>query len=621
MMARILVVDDEVDMLETIAYNLERAGHGVVRAGSSAEALGLLAPAPDLIISDVMMPGMDGLAFCKEVRARSATSLTPFLFVTARGQAGDKYEGLRAGADDYVTKPFDLSDLLARVNGRLQHRAMAARLERDVEGAKRRWSESAEPEALQAARREQERLAAELHTAGYVDYQLPEVDPAALRAKVTQLEARFPALAEMRATSLVGEAPAFLRQFEEILVAAASPDPTLIIGEPGTGKTAVAEAIFRLGPRAGRPFRTINCAELASGDPTIGAGRLFGYGRNSGIANLPREGRAGLLEEADGGVLFLDEIGELPRQAQMLLLLPLEGRAFQPAVGSGAPRTVDVKFVCATNRDLPDEVERGHFPRDLYERLAGQVTRLPSLRERPGDVALLITHLLREAQTAGAPPQLDPDAHEALTSFSWPGNVRQLRNVLRQAVQRARLNGRQTIGRMNLGDEMQRRLTPPISRPVLSPTFEQPTPKAAEATGLSGTTGATAAVRSLVDDKGLSEREAREVVILRNVRFRVGEAEAKLGYSGQARTLSRRLQWLSFKVLSLCDMDLDRAASLLAGDQPELQSIVVRRLQKVLDGVTGRLAEPDDELLAKLPADYRRHALAVLRALRRKRQP
>ncbi len=614
MMARILVVDDEVDMLETIAYNLERAGHGVVRAGSSAEALGLLAPTPDLIISDVMMPGMDGLAFCKEVRARSATSLTPFLFVTARGQAGDKYEGLRAGADDYVTKPFDLSNLLARVNGRLQHRAMAARLERDVEGAKRRWSESAEPEALQAARREQERLAAELHTAGYVDYQLPEVDPAALRAKVAQLEARFPALAEMRATSLIGEAPAFLRQFEEILIAAASPDPTLIIGEPGTGKTAVAEAIFRLGPRAGRHFRTINCAELAAGDPTIGAGRLFGYGRNSGIANLPREGRVGLLEEADGGVLFLDEIGELPRQAQMLLLLPLEGRAFQPAVGSGAPRTVDVKFVCATNRDLPDEVERGRFPRDLYERLAGQVTRLPSLRERPGDVAILIAHLLREAQTAGAPLQLDPDAHDALTSFSWPGNVRQLRNVLRQAVQRARLNGRQTIGRMDLGDEMQRRLTTPISRPVLSPTVEQATPPATEATAT------PAAMRSLVE-RGLSEREAREVVTLRNVRFRVGEAEAKLGYSGQARTLSRRLQWLAFKVLSLCDLDLDQAASLLAGEQPGLQPIVVRRLQKVLDGVAERLGEPDDELLAKLPTDYRRHALAVVAALRRRRQP
>src|ERR1700690_3212416 len=149
-MAKILIVDDEIDMLETIAYNLERAGHAVVRASSGSEALERLAPAPDLIISDVMMPGMDGLEFCAEVRRRRATALTPFLFVTARGQAGDKYEGLRVGADDYVTKPFNLPDLLARVNGRLQHRTRAAALESKLEEARRRWQESAEPEELVA---------------------------------------------------------------------------------------------------------------------------------------------------------------------------------------------------------------------------------------------------------------------------------------------------------------------------------------------------------------------------------------------------------------------------------------------------------------------------------------
>src|SRR5262249_32730801 len=202
LMATILVVDDEVDMLDTIAYNLERAGHAVVRADNAARALERLAPAPDLIISDVMMPGMDGLAFCAEVRRRQATALTPFLFVAARGQAGDKYEGLRAGADDYVTKPFDLPDLLARVNGRLQSRARAATLERDLEGAQERWRQSAEPEELSAARKEQRRIAAQIHDAGYVDYQVPEEDSQTIRDKVGQLERRWPAIAELRATSL-----------------------------------------------------------------------------------------------------------------------------------------------------------------------------------------------------------------------------------------------------------------------------------------------------------------------------------------------------------------------------------------------------------------------------------
>jgi len=603
-MATILVVDDEVDMLETIAYNLERAGHTVVSAGNGAAALEHLAPAPDLIISDVMMPGMDGLAFCAEVRRRRETALTPFLFVTARGQAGDKYEGLRVGADDYVTKPFDLTDLLARVNGRLQHRARAVTLERDLEGAQRRWRESTQPSALKAARREQERIAAEIHDAGYVDYRVPDEDLVALRAKVAELERRFPPLAELRATSLVGEAPAFLRQMEEILVAAASPDPTLIIGEPGTGKTAVAEAIFKLGPRAKGRFRAINCAELAAGDPTIAAGKLFGYGRASGLPNLPREGQTGLLEQSDGGVLFLDEIGELPRQAQSLLLLPLEGRAFQPAVGSGAPRTVDVKFVCATNRDLPSEVSEGRFPGDLYERLAGHVIRLPSLRERPGDVAILSERLLHEAaQGGGMPPRLDPAAVEALSGFSWPGNVRQLRNVLRQATQRVRLNERDTILQGDLGEDL-RRQTTPIA-------FAQA--GAIDATAPGG--GDTPSGRGLGE---FSEREAQELRTLRAAGFRVGEAEAQLGYSTEARTMSRRLRGMSFKALSLCGVDVDRSATLLAGDAI-LQPIVARRLQKVIDSVVARLGEADDVLVESVPAEYRRHALDVVTTLRRRR--
>jgi DNA-binding NtrC family response regulator len=612
-MATILVVDDEIDMLDTIAYNLERAGHAVLRADSAARALERLSPAPDLIISDVMMPGMNGLAFCAEVRRRQATALTPFLFVTARGQAGDKYEGLRAGADDYVTKPFDLPDLLARVNGRLQHRARATTLERDLEGAQRRWRQSAEPEELSAARKEQQRIAAEIHDAGYVDYQVPEDDPEAIRDKVAQLERRWPAIVELRATSLIGDAPAFLRQFEEILIAAASPEPTLIIGEPGTGKTAVADAIHRLGPRAGGPFRTINCAQLAAGDPTIAAGKLFGYGRNHGLPNLPREGQTGLLEEANGGVLFLDEIGELPRHAQSLLLFPLEGRPFQPAVGAGAPRTVSVKFVCATNRDLPAEVEAGRFPRDLYERLAGQVVRLPALRERPGDAAILAERLLRDSAPADPPLRLEAAALEAIASFPWPNNVRQLRNCISRAATRARLHDRVTIVRADLGDDVLRHLprTTPSSLPAVAPA-PAPAP-AATAGGGPGRDDTEKLVGG-----GLTEREAREILTLRATGFQVGQAESRLGYSREAKTLSRRLRGISFKALGLFDLDVDRAAAFLAGDAA-LRPLVVRRLDNVVDSVVERLAEPDEALTDGMPAEYREPALSIIRALRRRR--
>src|SRR5512145_3123608 len=168
-MQTILVVDDETDMLETIAWNLERTGHRVLRAGNGSAALALLgAETPDLIVSDIMMPGMDGLAFCAAVRERPATALTPFLFVTGKGQPEDKVAGLRAGADDYVTKPFELADLLARVQGRLEHRRRVAAVERRVADARRDWDESVEPQALLRAREAHTRLIEEVHDAGYV---------------------------------------------------------------------------------------------------------------------------------------------------------------------------------------------------------------------------------------------------------------------------------------------------------------------------------------------------------------------------------------------------------------------------------------------------------------------
>ncbi|HSM91682.1 MAG TPA: sigma 54-interacting transcriptional regulator [Anaeromyxobacteraceae bacterium] len=598
-MSDILVVDDEEDMLETIAYNLERAGHRVARATSAAAALARLEErTPDLIVSDVMMPGMDGLAFCATVRARAATALTPFLFVTGKGQPSDKYAGLRAGADDYVTKPFDLADLMARVDGRLDHRRHVAALEHRLSDARDAWAASVEPQELGRTRDAQARLADEVHDAGYVDWDPPRPDAAAIRQKIARLEARFPALKELRRSALVGDSPEFLRIFEEILIAAASPDPTLILGETGTGKTAVAQAIWALGPRFGRPFRTLNCSELAAGDPAIATGKLFGLGSGSGLANVPKEGQPGILQETDGGVLFLDEVGDLPRQAQALLLLPLEGRAFHPAVGRGAARAVDLKFVCATNRDLVEEVEEGRFPRDLYERLAGGVIHVPPLRARPGDVALLAAHFLREAaQEHGGPAlTLSPAAGDALARHGWPGNARELRRTIRQAAQRARLDGRDTIDGADL------------------PTESGPGPgrTAAPAPG-----GSPPPRGDALRQGGFSEREIAEVEALCATGFRVGEAEALLGYSGKSRTFSHRLRGLSLKALSCAAYRADAAADLLTGGDPALRPHVERRLRALLESLAERVHEPPERILANLLTEHRRFALQALAHLRR----
>jgi DNA-binding NtrC family response regulator len=601
-MSNILVVDDEEDMLETIAYNLERAGHRVRRASSGTAALARLeGEIPDLIVSDVMMPGMDGLAFCAEVRARPGTALTPFLFVTGKGQPSDKVAGLRVGADDYVTKPFDLEDLLARVNGRLENRRRVVELEQQMEAARRDWEESVEPLALHRARETQSRLADEVHDAGYADYEAPRPDAAAVREKVARLETRFPALKELRSYTLVGESPEFLRIFEEILIAAATPDPTLILGETGTGKTAVAQAVWALGPRFGHPFRTLNCSELAAGDPAIATGKLFGHGSGSGLANVPKEGQPGILEETDGGVLFLDEVGDLPRQAQALLLLPLERRAFHPAVGRGPARSADVKFVCATNRDLQEEVQSGGFPRDLYERLAGNVIHVPPLRARHDDVARLAAHFLREAAIETGPEDLTltPAASDALSRYGWPGNARELRRTVRVAAQRARLDGRGAIDAQDLPAEV-------TARPARAGGAPRPSaPATSRAEGLRLA--------------GFSDREISEVDALCATGFRVGEAEALLGYSGKSRTFSHRLRGLSLKALTSAGFRPEGAAELLTGAEPALMPIAERRLRALLDSLAERAHEPPDKVLTNLLTEHRRYALETLAHLRRAR--
>jgi DNA-binding NtrC family response regulator len=548
-----------------------------------------------------MMPGMDGLEFCAAVRGRPATALTPFLFVTAKGQAGDKYAGLRAGADDYVTKPFDLADLLARVNGRLEHRRRIAALEQRLAEARHRWAETDEPGEMRLARDEQSRLADEVYDAGYVDFEPPRPDAAVLREKIARFERRFPALEDLRRRSLVGEAPCFLRLFEEILIAAASPDANLILGETGTGKTAVAEAIWLLGTRAGRAFRTINCSELAAGDPAIATGKLFGYGTGSGLANVPREGQPGILEETDGGVLFLDEVGDLPRQAQALLLLPLEGRPFHPAVGRGPARTVDVKFVCATNRDLAEEVQAGRFPRDLYERLAGHVIHVPPLRARPEDVARLATHFLREAmrEMGGAELGMSPAAGEVLSRHNWPGNARELRRAVRQSAQRARLDGRATVEPTDLPAEILARAAPPR---------EAPPPAAA-----------TGSRPEALRRAGFTDREVAEIAALCATGFRVGEAEALLGYSTKSRTFSHRLRGLSLKALSLTRFSPEAAAELLTGADSALTPLAARRLRAVLESLAERVHDAPGRVLTNLLTEHRRYALEALAHLRRRR--
>jgi DNA-binding NtrC family response regulator len=577
----ILVVDDEPDLANVIRYNLSRRGHTVTTAGSAEEALQLLAGTitPDMLISDVMMPGMDGMELCRRLRAAPATSDIPVILLTARAAPADRQEGFRSGCDDYLGKPFDMAELMLRVD------ALGRRLTWARQAVSRVTARSSIPSAVPPATTWMERLAG--------------------------FEARFPALKTLRATVKLGSSESMVNLLEEILIQAHTPDPVLIMGETGTGKTLVAEALWKLSPRAEKPYRTVNCAELQAADPLVVMGRLFGFGRNSGLHNVPKEGQPGMLEECQGGTLFLDEVALLPPQAQALLLLPAEGRAFNPAAGRGDPVTVDVKLVFATNRDLPAEARAGRFPMDLMMRMGHAVIRLPSLRERPEDAAELAHHFVAEAaRELNATLTPSPALLLDVTRRRWPGNVRELKSALRDACRRASFRGLNVVDVEHLppgaGQDgatapaaitASRSQTPPALSPVVA-AHGAPAPARI----------ATPVAVSQLHGVDFTAQELGELNVLRRHRFQIAPSEAELGLSQKSRTLTNHLRGLCFKALQRTTFNIQDAAVAVAGTTE--QSLVDRvsdRIHQYLHTVVTNVgANAIEKLYNNLPRDYHR---------------
>ena len=597
-MALILLVDDDPDMRELIAEDLAVAGHRVLEARDASHALSLLeSHQPDLIVSDVVMPGRDGFEFCALVRQQANLAFTPFVFVTGRTDMTDKYRGLFVGADDYITKPFETADLIARIEGRLEHRAHTQALRQQHEQSTALLASSDDVATLRAQRRALSEADAALYEAGHWHLPPPSNARSSAQARLTKLESRHPALAEFRQEHMVGTTPAFIAIFEDILIASSHDDATLVLGETGTGKTAVAAGIRKLSPRADGPFVTLNCAELSAADPTIVLGKLFGYGHNTGLPNIPAKGQPGLLEEADGGVLFLDEFSLLPPQAQTMLLLPLEGRPFHPAVGTGEPRQVSVKFVLATNRDLAAEVADGDFPRDVYERVANDSIFIPPLRDRRADIPNLTQRFLQEvAADEGIDGLVAPEVQQVLLSYHWPGNVRELRRIIRGASRRAALRETPfTITTDDLPKELSgtSSMTAPQSTPVSPVPPSEPRMQRSDFT----------------------PREASELQALRTTGFNVGKAECLLGYSSGSRTLSHRLRGICLKALALNSGQIPPSAHMLVDTSTELVPLVTRRLQQLVERFTTQLSEGKAPSLKHIQAEHKPYADQVIKLL------
>jgi two-component system response regulator GlrR len=367
MAAHVLIVDDDTDLLRLLAMRLTAAGYRVSSAESAEDALAQIAVArPQLVISDVQLPGADGLQLFESIHAQHAA--LPVILLTAHGTIPDAVEATSRGVFTYLTKPFDGKQLLEQVAHAL---ALAAPAPTGPGGP---------------------------------------AEPTAWRAGIVSHSARMEEL------------------LAEALLVAKSDASVLIRGESGTGKELLAQALHRASRRASRPFVAVNCSAIPE---TLLESELFGHVK--GAFTGATQNHRGLFQAADGGTLFLDEIGDMPPALQVKLLRVLQERSVRP-VGANQPVPIDVRILSATHRDLDAMLADGSFREDLFYRLNVVTLQLPTLAERREDIPLLAQHFLGQlaARHGRRIRGFAPEALRALATAAWPGNVRQLHNVVEQ---------------------------------------------------------------------------------------------------------------------------------------------------------------------------------------------
>ena len=370
-MARILIVDDERQIRRIVSVVLEERGHRVTVAASGEEALERLdATAPDVVLLDLNLPGIDGLETVSRIHRQDPS--IHVVMMTAYGTIRSAVAAMRAGAFDYLTKPFDNDDLLHTLDRVLEMRRL-----------------SAEVVALRDA-----------------------------------LEARY------GFNEIIGQSPAMQQVFRQMSKVSRVDATVLITGESGTGKELVARAIHRTSGRRDGRFVDVNCSAIPE---ALVESHFFGH--EKGAFTDARSARTGAFEQAHGGTLFLDEIGDLALDAQAKLLRALQERHVQP-VGAAQPRPVDVRVIAATHVDLEAAVRDGRFRDDLYWRVHVINIALPPLRARQGDLPLLIDHLIeRFNHELGTRIRTLADAARArLVAYPWPGNIRELENTICRAM-------------------------------------------------------------------------------------------------------------------------------------------------------------------------------------------
>jgi DNA-binding NtrC family response regulator len=369
--AHILLVDDEINIRGALVTMLEKRGYQVCGVATAEEGLAQLEAVPaELVITDLRMPGIGGMEFLRRVKRTWPD--TEVLVMTAYGSIDTAVEAMRCGAYDYLTKPVDRERFPIVVDKALERHALTA---------------------------ENKQLRDRLET-------------------------------RVRFDQLVGESEPMQRVYSLVAMVADSDVTVLLTGESGTGKELISRAIHHKSPRANGPFITMNCGALPD---NLFESELFGYEKGAFTGAMAT--KMGRFELADGGTLLLDEVGELSLKSQVDFLRVLETKEFR-RLGGTKLLTVDARIIAATNRNLEEAVKQGDFREDLYYRLNVVPVRLPALRERGDDIPILAERFLSEftAQHRRDPKDISLDAMRLLRLYAWPGNVRQLRNLMERLV-------------------------------------------------------------------------------------------------------------------------------------------------------------------------------------------
>jgi len=365
----ILIVEDEEKLRRVIELQLQSSGFEVVQAGSAEEAL-RLADRAELILTDLRLPGMDGLEFLSLLRRQN--SRTPVVVMTAFGTVESAVQAMKEGAFDFLPKPFSLDHLTAVIQKALEVRAL---------------------------RDENIKLKEELGRRYEFD-------------------------------NIIGRSQAMQEIFGTVTRVAPSRATVLLAGESGVGKDLIARAVHFHSPRRDRPFVKINCTAIPE---NLMESELFGYEKGAFTGAVST--KPGKFEQADGGTVFLDEIGDVPGTIQVKLLRILQEREFE-RLGSNKTRQIDVRIVAATNQDLRAALEQGTFREDLYYRLNVVPIEIPPLRERQEDIPFLAEHFVRKlASGSGSRVEsITEAAIQRLLEYHWPGNVRELENVIERSL-------------------------------------------------------------------------------------------------------------------------------------------------------------------------------------------